>query len=150
MITVSECNLIIEDTSKRIEDDLSWRVLEHHYPACMFRESVLSDEEHPLEIVGRWNPMAGKLSYVLLYRGEGRIYALDLGSAHRNPDGTRVGDPHKHKWTSEFRDKWAYVPEDITAPWDRPLEVWKQFCAEAKIDHRGMMDAPSVQPHLLL
>ena len=64
--------------------------------------------------------MAAKLSYVLLYRGAGRIYALDLGSAHRNPNGERVGETHKHRWTAEFRDKQAYVPKDITATWDRP------------------------------
>lgn len=149
MITLFECESIIEDPSKRIEGNLHWREIDNHQPACIFREPVLSNEEHPLEIMGRWNPMAGKLSYVLLYRGTGRIYALDLGSAHRNPDGKRVGDTHKHKWTAEFRDKWAYVPEDITAPWDRPLEVWQQFCAEAKINHLGMMSEPCVQPQLL-
>ena len=149
MITLLEYESIIADPTKRIEGDLDWREVDDRHPACTFRASVLSDEDHPLEIVGRWNPMAGKLSYVLLYRGAGRIYALDLGSAHRNPDGERLEDTHKHRWTAEYRDKDAYVPEDITATWDRPLEVWQQFCAEAKIDHRGALGEPSVQQHLL-
>lgn len=149
VITLVECDSIIEDPSKRIEGDLVWRALDDHRPACMFREPVLSDEGYPLEVVGRLNPMVGKLSYVLLYRGAGRIYGLDLGSAHRNPDGERVGDKHKHKWTADYRDKWAYVPEDITAPWDRPLEVWQQFCVEARINHHGLLSEPSIQGSLL-
>ena len=148
VITLQEYEAIIADSTKRIEGDLDWRDMEDRQPACTFRTPVLSDEEHPLEIVGRWNPMAAKLSYVLLYRGAGRIYALDLGSAHRNPNGERVGETHKHRWTAEFRDKQAYVPKDITATWDRPREVWQQFCAEARIDHRGTLGEPSVQQHL--
>ena len=38
-----------------------------------------------------------------------------------------------------------YVPEDITEPWDRPIEVWKQFCTEARIHHRGRMFRPVIQ-----
>ena len=38
-----------------------------------------------------------------------------------------------------------YVPEDITEPWDRPIEVWNQFCTEARIHHKGRMCRPVVQ-----
>ena len=38
-----------------------------------------------------------------------------------------------------------YVPEDITEPWDRPIEVWNQFCTEARIRHTGRMYPPVVQ-----
>ena len=37
-----------------------------------------------------------------------------------------------------------YVPEDITEPWDRPIEVWNQFCTEARSD-KGRMCRPVVQ-----
>ena len=38
-----------------------------------------------------------------------------------------------------------YVPEDITEPWDRPIEVWNQFCTEARSHHKGRMCGPVVQ-----
>ncbi len=74
----------------------------------------------------------------------GRIYALDLGADHHNPDCNRIGEKHKHRWTETFRDKQAYVPKDITEPWDRPIEVWNQFCTEARIHHTGRMEPPAV------
>ena len=73
-----------------------------------------------------------------------------FGQCAPHPNGERVGETHKHRWTAEFRDKQAYVPKDITATWDRPLEVWQQFCAEARIDHRGTLGEPSVQQPLPL
>jgi hypothetical protein len=56
-----------------------------------------------------------------------------------------VGERHKHRWTERFRDKEAYVPEDITAPASQPLDVWRQFCAEAGIEHQGRLFPPP--PH---
>ena len=38
-----------------------------------------------------------------------------------------------------------YVPEDITESWDQPIEVWNQFCTEARIRHTGRMYPPVVQ-----
>ena len=40
-----------------------------------------------------------------------------------------------HSPCQEFRDKEAYVPDDITAPANDPAAVWIQFCAEAAITH---------------
>ena len=150
MITQQEFEAILADGTKRIEGDLRWRVDASRWPASTFRAPVLSDGEHPLEIFGRWNPKPGKLSYVLLRRGTGRIYALDLGSGHRNPSGDLVGRTHKHHWTDEFRDRRAYVPSDITASWDAPVEVWEQFCGEARIAHRGTLHHPDWQDELSL
>ena len=33
---------------------------------------------------------------------------LDLGSPHRNPDGTEVGTPHLHLYKEGYNDKWAF------------------------------------------
>ena len=150
MITRDEFEAILADRTKRVEIDLRWRRDQNHWPALTFRAPVLSDGEHLIEVVGRWNPMAGKLSYVLLRRGTGRIYGLDMGKEHGNPGGERVGETHKHHWTNEFRDEHAYPPPDITAPWDRPLEVWAQFRAEARIEHRGRLYNPDWQEALSL
>ncbi|HHH46919.1 MAG TPA: hypothetical protein ENK53_07935 [Thiotrichales bacterium] len=150
MITQQEFESILADASKRIAGDIRWQEDENHSPALEFRVEVESDPGWPLVLVGRWNPRAGTLSYVLIHRSVGRIYGLDLGADHHNPTCQRVGEKHKHRWTEEFRDKKAYVPSDITASWDGPVEAWDQFCREANIEHRGRMHPPGVQEELPL
>jgi hypothetical protein len=139
MITQQEFDVILGDPTKRIEGDIDWREDTNHSPALEFRVEVKSEAGWPLLVVGRYNPFAGTLSYVLLHRSAGRIYGLDLGADHHNPTCERVGEKHKHRWTEEFRDKKAYVPQDITAPWHQPRAVWEQFCREANIYHQGRM-----------
>jgi hypothetical protein len=150
MITQQEFDAILCDTTKCIEVDIDWHKDPDHSPAREFRVEVQSDSGWPIYVVGRYNPCAGTLSYALIHRGAGRIYALDLGADHHNPTCERVGEKHKHRWTDEFRDKNAYVPQDITAPWDQPLAVWKQFCHEANIAHQGRMHEPAIQEELSL
>lgn len=142
MITQQEFDAIVADASKRIEGDIFWREDADHSPAREFRVELRSDAGWPLVVVGRFNAYAGTLSYVLIHRGAGRIYGLDLGADHHNPSCQRVGEKHKHRWTEAFRDKEAYVSDDITAVWDAPVEVWTQFCREASITHQGLMHPP--------
>ncbi|MGH8190537.1 MAG: DUF6978 family protein, partial [Rhodanobacteraceae bacterium] len=71
-----------------------------------------------------------------------RIYGLDLGKDHHNPQCNQVGEKHKHRWTDQYRDKEAYEPRDITASATDPVTVWTQFCKEAKIAHHGQMMPP--------
>lgn len=113
-----------------------------------FQVPVGSDADHPLVVVGRYNADAGTLSYLLVHAAVGRIYALDLGADHRNPDGRLVGGPHKHAWSETYQDRQAYMPDDITTSRDRPIEVWKQFCGEASLRHEGVMRTPLVQQEL--
>lgn len=148
MLSLQEFEAIITDTTKVVKGDLDWRRDEYHSPALEFRAEVCSDPGYPLFVVGRYNPLAGTLSYALIHRNAGRIYALDLGADHHNPTCERVGEKHKHKWTEEFRDKMAYKPDDVTEPWNRPVEVWEQFCAEANISHTGKLRRPVIQKEL--
>ena len=141
-ISQQEFEAILVDDSKTIVGNITWVRDMDHSPAREFRANVASDAGYPLFIVGRYSSLAGTLSYALIHRGAGRIYALDLGAEHRNPDGRLVGAKHKHRWTDSFRDKQAYVPEDITEPWNKPINVWTQFCQQAKIQHRGRMHPP--------
>jgi hypothetical protein len=98
---------------------------------------------------GSYNPLIGALSYVLILQTVGRVYALDLGKEHYNPQCDHVCEKHKHRWTERFRDKEAYVPEDITANAADPVAVWRQFCAEARITHQGTLrPVPPVQMEL--
>ena len=150
MIAQQEFEALIDDTSKRIEGDLVWLEDEFHSPALIFRAEVQSDAGYPVFVAARYNPLAGTLSFSLIHRGAGRIYGLDLGADHHNPTCQRVGEKHKHRWNEAFRDKEAYVPDDITEPWDHPSAVWTQFCEEARITHEGALAPPPfVQEELL-
>jgi hypothetical protein len=141
-INQDEFEEIINDSTKRIEGDIAWSEDEDHSPAVEFRIDIVSDPGYPLIIKGSYNSLTAKLGYHIIHRKAGRIYGLDLGSDHRNPDGTRVGEKHKHRWKEAVRDKEAYVPQDITALVTEPIEVWQQFCNEAKLTHNGTMKAP--------
>ena len=143
-----EYHAIIHDSSKVIVGEIVWEGVRHS-PARKFRVDVVSEEEHPIFVNGWYNHESNKLSYAIIHRSVGRIYGLDLGAHHRNPDGVFTEGKHKNYWTTKYRDKWAYVPDDITEPWDRPLVVWEQFCNEANLRHDGTMQEPVIQGALL-
>lgn len=147
-ISQQEFETILDDHTKAITEDIKWIEDEDHSPALEFRINVESEAGYPLFVVGRYNYLAGTLSYALIHRSAGRIYALDLGADHHNPDCNHVGEKHKHRWQEGFRDKQAYVPEDITEPWDKPVIVWDQFCTEARILHNAKMHPPVVHEEL--
>lgn len=133
---------ILGDTGKTIEGDISWKDDEDHSPAVEFRAPVVSAAGDALMIVGSFNKSVQSLTFAIIHRNAGRIYALDMGKDHRNPDGTMVGDLHKHRWTEQHQAKEAYVPADITATVMQPVEVWAQFCLEASITHKGKLSDP--------
>jgi len=147
----SEFEELINDDTKQINGDINWSEDQDHSPTLDFRVEVFSVLEHPLFVRGSYNALANTLTYTLIHRGYGRIYALDMGKDHHNPSCNNVGELHKHRWSQQFRDKDAYVPTDITAPVNYPVEVWKQFCLEARIRHEGFMkEPPPIQMDLLL
>lgn len=141
-LTNAEFEAIVTDPSKRIDGDIAWQEDEDHSPSVEFRVEVNSDAGWPLFIRGSYNPLIPALSYTMILQTVGRVYALDMGKDHHNPTCNQVGEKHKHKWTEQFRDKEAYVPEDVTAPASNPVEVWEQFCKEASLKHNGVMKAP--------
>ena len=137
-----EFEAIISDDTKEVFGNIVWED-DVHPMAKGFRIEVNSDPGYPIFVNGWYNPLSGKLSYAIIHRTMGRIYGLDLGADHRNPDGKLVGEKHKHRWQEGLQDREAYVPEDITEPWNRPLEVWRQFCNEANLQHSGIMLEPT-------
>ena len=143
MLTEPEFANILTDASKRIEGDIAWTPDDRHAGALEFRAIVLSDAGYPLFIAGWYRPQTASLTYTLVHDGARRIYAINFGHPHTNPSSSeRVGTKHKHYWTEEFQDRMAYNPHDVTEPWHRPIAVWRQFCAESGIDHRGIMYSP--------
>jgi hypothetical protein len=150
-ISQNEFNAIISDVSKHIDGDIKWKSDEDHSPAVEFRVAVATNSEFPLFVNGRFNGLAGTLSFHLIHSGTGRIYGLDIGADHHNPTCQKIGEKHKHRWSDTFLDKEAYVPDDITATINNVTLVWKQFCLEAKIIHTGNMDnPPPIQEELYL
>jgi len=141
----TEFEALLSDASKRIEGDVAWQADEDHSPCLDFRAEVRSDNGWPLFVRGSYNPLIPALSYNLILKTEGRVYGLDLGKDHHNPQCNQVGECHKHRWTERFRDKEAFSPADITASPAHPVDVWVQFCAEAGIDHWGRMLPPPPQ-----
>ena len=144
-----EYDAIMADDSKVISGNIVWEGGPNS-AAREFRIDIESDEGYPIFIKGWYNPSSGKLSYAIIHRSVGRIYGLDLGADHQNPDGEPVGEKHKNYWAPGFRDKWAYVPTDITETWDSPVAVWVQFCAEANLRHLGTIQGPETQIPMLL
>ena len=74
-----EFETILGDGSKTIAGDIAWVEDMDHSPAREFRATVASDAGRPLLVVGRYSAAAGTLSYALIHRGAGRIYALTSG-----------------------------------------------------------------------
>ncbi len=144
-MTQNEFEVLIEDAGKRIVDDIYWEEDEDHSPSVEFRAEVESDTGYPIFIRGSYNMIARTLTFALIHRGSGRIYALDLGKDHHNPNCQYVGEKHKHRWNEVVRDKDAYAPKDIPDSVHDPVAVWKKFCEEAKIQHLGKMHPPPQQ-----
>jgi hypothetical protein len=151
-LSQAEFEAILQDNSKTIQGDIVWQSHPQHELLLKFKAEILADlDNYQLSLRGTYNPLIYALSYHLICPPYGRIYGLDLGKAHKNPNGEHVGDKHKHRWSEIYRDKQAYEPKDITASGDNPLKVWQQFCKEAAIRHDGVMRSiPSQQLDLFL
>ena len=145
MLTDQEFDGILSDPTKRIDGDIQWATDEDHSHCVEFRAEVVSAGGWPLFVKGTYNPLIPALTYSLILKTEGRIYGLDIGKDHHNPQCQQVGELHKHRWTEEFRDKEAYRPIDITAAADDPVKAWNEFCTEARMHHNGCMHSPP--PH---
>ena len=139
----------MDDNSKVIAENILWEKVSG-LQAWEFKVEVNAANRYPIFVKGWYNPNSGKLSYSVIYRGVGRIYGLDLGAQHRNPNRELIGEKHKHYWKTDSRDKHAYIPNDISATWDQPEKVWKQFCAEMHLGHSGVMQNPIIQEELPL
>ncbi len=88
----AEFDLILTDRTKLIEGDIVWEEDEDHSPSIEFKKEIITAGGWSLYMKGTYNPLVPALSFALISKTLGWIYALDLGKGHRNPDGTRVGD----------------------------------------------------------
>ncbi len=136
-LSQAEFEGILNDKSKTIQGDIFWK--EESLWLKFKAEVQTNSGNYQLSVRGTYNSIVEALSYHIICPPYGRIYGLDLGKDHRNPDGKLVGEKHKHRWSELYRDKQAYVPPDITASAAEPVKVWQQFCREAALCHNGVM-----------
>ena len=148
VLTQSEFDEILSNKTKKITENITWVGDKRNSETVKFRVPVASDREYPIFVDGSYNRYLERLSYKIIHREIGRrIYGLDMGKNHRNPDGEMVGDNHIHKWSEEYEDRKAYSAQEcISARANQPLKVWQEFCQEANIDFQGVMEEiPPVQ-----
>lgn len=134
-ITEQEVNELMEKP-KRIAGNIVWNKTPNRDSIFEFRVPLeLDNFNEKLELIVNRNEKISKFSFTIVYNGIARIKALDIGRGHRNPPDRKenVGKKHKHTWTNEWKDHWAYRPDDITdgAPFE---QIFKEFLVECNID----------------
>ena len=71
VLTNTEFQTILDDSSKRIEGDIVWQEDEDHSPAVEFRAEVASDAGWPIFVRGSFNPLVPALSYMMILKTMG-------------------------------------------------------------------------------
>ena len=136
---------ILADSSKRINQDITWALDNAQSPIQGFEVEVISESGPRMSVTGWLNPEREKLNlnlFVFDHQAQRRIFAFNSGTVfHRNPSGERLTVTHVHRWTAEYGDRLADPRPDLP-PWNQPLALWLQFCREANILHHGRMTLP--------
>ena len=148
-MTDAELAALLDDEGKRIDGDLSWSEDEDHSIAVELQAAIDSDAGYPLLAKGRYNPVAGTLSFSMIHRGVGRILGLDLGTAHHNPSCHTVPGAHWQVWSERFGTKDAEAAPGLDTFLSDPATVWQIFCARARIRHAGQLRPPPPRPREL-
>jgi hypothetical protein len=145
-ITEQEANRIIE-MDKTIEDSIKWTKKPQREGIYEFIVPVEIDDPYTkLTLIVNRNEKNQKFSFTILYNSTVRIKSLDIGKGHKNPPDRKqnVGKKHKHTWTNEWKDQWAYKPDDITDGADF-RQVFKEFLIECNI--KTEQELPKLPPH---
>lgn len=139
VLTQKEFDEILSNKTKKI---IAWVGDKKNSETVKFRVPISWDQDYKIVVDGSYNRYLDRLSYKIIHKEIGRrIYGLDMGKNHRNPDGKLVGENHIHKWSEEYEDRKAYSAQKyISYPANRPREVWQEFCQEANIDFQGVME----------
>jgi hypothetical protein len=120
---------------KRIREDLAWRPdAGSRKPKWKIEGTVIvPDTSETLKIHG--NRSARNWGFSLVMRGV-PIRRFNVQNApHRNPDGTIIREPHKHKWDENQGDREAYIPDDIDVT--DVNQAFLDFLKECRIVHDG-------------
>ena len=134
-------------TSKSVEATVVWTVSDTTQARSRVR--VFNSMSENLYIDMRIDPaLPGSSSWIFTWGDKSKaefsenLRRLDLRASHRNPDGERWSrKTHKHRWSEEFSNRFAYTPTDIPHDvnagidsTDNYREVFEAFATECKIE----------------
>lgn len=126
-----------------VEDTVQWNRADGYQE---FEVPIQCEEAYDLSLKGVLTEVTGYLK-LNLFLGSFPIRMLHIGKRHRNPDGTRIGPRHKHLWTDEHAERWAYEPDDIDFT-DTESAFWS-FLEECSIEYQGAFVKPVTERRLL-
>ena len=152
-VSASEVDALLQSGTLYVEGFHAWKQGANK-AWCRLDAEVLSQDPTVknvrLRIVATYSPATQKCDFSLLWNGT-RVRALCINGSHtnRHTDSNRwLRQMHKHKWTDDCLDRFAYTPTDITA-----IDVngqFAQFCQECGIACTATFgDIPATQGDLL-
>ena len=134
--------MLVDDT-KKIDGDIVWRQHPDIDFSVSFRATVVASNSEEYLLSGYYNRENKKFSLNLFRAGEKPFLRLCMASGHHNPSCAQAGDPHLHQWDDQNGDKIAgAVVFDVH---DGMQQIWRSFCAWAKIQHNGTFESPPPQ-----
>jgi hypothetical protein len=112
------------------------------------RGEVQSQTGFELAVEVTWSSRTQKSSACLFVKRVkplwSRIFGIDLGDDHHNPDCVMTGDPHRHnQWTVRHGSRFASPAPDLRGK--GVSEMFSAFLRECKIDMIGTLAMPAVQ-----
>jgi len=148
-VTEQEVSRILS-APKVVAEDVKWQPKAHgHWVGCEL--TVENQLRLTLHVYANANLMdRGKYSFALILSRNYRIASFEAGSSHANrhtDEEKWLGKAHKHQWTEQCRDSFAYTPTDIDT---QSLETaFRLFCKEIGVDFRGEIEElPAIQTML--
>lgn len=128
MVSEQEINRIHE-LPKVIEDDWVWEV---NGPNLTGEATVYCLDDGVNLTLKAWKRR--NYGFCLLYKRSKIVRRWDDGN-HTNPDGERIEGSHKHYWTPEYEDTFAYEVDDIAT--DDVDQAFWDFLDEENIELNG-------------
>ncbi len=110
--------LLSSDCTRTVNEAVEWTAAGGE---SRFSVQVFNTRSETLTLRGRINEAVPHRSHWLLVWGDKRrqehavvLRRLDLRDDHDNPDGQAWrGETHKHTWSQDEDNAWAYTPDDI-------------------------------------
>lgn len=120
----------IYDMEKVIEEDWEWRPRGSNFEG---EATVYCLNEDVNLTLKAWKRRC--YGFCLLYKSTKIVRRWDTSVPHTNPDGEVITDPHKHYWTEEHEDAFAYPVNDVAT--DDVHQAFWDFLDECNIELRG-------------
>ncbi|HXX69640.1 MAG TPA: hypothetical protein VEK07_20825 [Polyangiaceae bacterium] len=103
-------------------------------PYLKARVAVQSATGYDLAVEVTCNPVVGKISACLFVKGVkpgwARIYGVDVGDDHHNPDCQMAGDPHRHnRWSVVHGCRFASPAPEFTSVTEEMVARFLQECS---------------------